>query len=255
MADWLVVHANDGRAADGARLVSEGGVTEMHTGRAPIGYALDWDTKGPVDAPTRVEHSGNLLTYSAFQAALPDSGYGVVLLFNSGSAFLLDQSATFEGVLDVVEGADVITRGPRLSTTTPDAALASSTVVVLLLGTRGILTSRRWTARHVPYLAELLYSGRDVTWLGAAYGWPALVVFVAASLVAAAATVMARLSQFGRRRATGLGAGENRTMELGEVTTRGHARPDEDVAEVERYRAGGDPGLLGDVTTVPLSSR
>ena len=81
MADWLVVHANDGRAADGARLVSEGGVTEMHTGRAPIGYALGWDTKGPVDAPTRVEHSGNLLTYSAFQAALPDSGYGVVLLF------------------------------------------------------------------------------------------------------------------------------------------------------------------------------
>jgi hypothetical protein len=249
MADWLVVHANDGRAADGARLVSEGGVTEMHTGRAPIGYALDWDTKGPVDAPTRVEHSGNLLTYSAFQAALPDSGYGVALLFNSGSAFLLDQSATFEGVLDVVEGADVITRGPRLSTTTPDAALASSTVVVLLLGTRGILTSRRWAARHgpsgaramlrmVPLLgvvglvaafpchAQLLYSSRDVTWLGAAYGWPALVVFVATSLVAATATVMARVLQFGRHRPTGLGAGENRTMELGEVTTRGHARPD-----------------------------
>lgn len=278
MADWLIVHANDGRAADGARLVTEGGVTEMHTGRAPVGYALGWDTEGPVDAPTRVEHSGNLLTYSAFQAVLPDSGYGVALLFNSGSAFLLEQSATFEGVLDVVEGADVITRGPRFSTTTQDAALASSTVVVLLFGTRGILTSRRWAARHgpsgaramlrmvpllgvvglvaaFPYLAQLLYSGRDVTWLGAAYGWPALVVFVAASLVAAAATVVARVSQFGRHRATGLGAGESRTMELGEVTTRGHAPPDEDVAEVARLRAGGEPGLLGDITTVPLSSR
>ncbi|GEM_PF-914135 len=280
MADWLIVHANDGRAADGARLVSESGMTEMHTGRAPAGYALGWDTDGPVDTPTRVQHSGNLLTYSAFQAVLPDSGYGVALLFNSGSAFLLEQSAIFEGVLDVVEGADVTTRGPRFPTTTRDAALASSTVVVVLLGTRGILTSRRWAARHgpagaramlrmvpllgvvgllaaFPYLASVLYGGRDVTWLAAAYAWPALVVFVAASLVASAATVMVRVSQLSWHRAPGpgAGAGERRTMEPGEVTPRDRARLEGSVAEVERQPAGEDLALLGDDTTGSSWSR
>ena len=267
MAGWLIVHAGGGQAADGARLVSERATTEMHTGRPPVGYALGWGTEGPVDAPTRLQHSGNLLTYSAFQAVLPDSGYGVVLLFNSGSAFLLEQSAIFEGVLDVVEGADVITRGPRSSTTERDAVLASSTAAVMLLGVRGVLTSRRWAARHgssgaramlrvvpllgvvglvaaFPRLAEALYGDRDVTWLAAAYGWPALVVFAAASLAAAAATVVARLSRMGRHRATALSAGDSRTREMGE-----------DVMDVERQRAAADPALLSDVAPTPPSSR
>ena len=95
MAHWLVVQANGGRTADGTRLVSERSMTEMHTPSAPGGYALGWDTDGPAAAPTRLEHSGNLLTFSAYQAVLPQSGYGIALLFNSGSPFLRDQTAIF----------------------------------------------------------------------------------------------------------------------------------------------------------------
>jgi hypothetical protein len=40
--------------------------------------------------------------------------------------------------------------------------------------------------------------GRDVTWRAAAYGWPALVVFVLAALVAGAATLLARAWQWWR---------------------------------------------------------
>ena len=48
-----------------------------------------------------------------------------------------------------------------------------------------------------PRLAEA-WIGRDVTWRAAAYGWPALVVFVLAALLAAAATLLARAWQWRR---------------------------------------------------------
>jgi CubicO group peptidase (beta-lactamase class C family) len=104
MAHWLVVQANRGRTAEGTRLVSERSMTEMHTASAPNGYALGWDTVGPAATPTRLEHSGSLRTFSAYQAVLPQSGYGIALVFNSGSAFLRDQTAIYRGVLDILQG-------------------------------------------------------------------------------------------------------------------------------------------------------
>jgi hypothetical protein len=48
-----------------------------------------------------------------------------------------------------------------------------------------------------PRVAEA-WIGRDVTWRAAAYGWPALVVFVLAALVAGAATLLALAWQWWR---------------------------------------------------------
>ena len=48
-----------------------------------------------------------------------------------------------------------------------------------------------------PRLVEA-WIGRDVTWRAAAYTWPALVVFVLAALLAAAATLVARAWQWRR---------------------------------------------------------
>ncbi len=221
MAHWLIVHATGGQAADGTRIVSPDSMRALHTGNARFGYALGWDTEGPVNAPTVLQHSGNLLTYSAFQAVLPGSGYGVALLFNSASALLLEQSAIFDGVLDVLDGAGGDSPVPQLSSTEGDAVLGSATVAVLLLGIRGVLVSRRWVARHgssaprvilrmlpvlglatllasFPQVAERMYGGRSVTWLAAAYAWPALVALVGAALACTVATCIARAAQLGR---------------------------------------------------------
>lgn len=143
MARWLVVQTNYGRAPDGTRLLSAGGLTEMHTSSAvgDVGYALGWDTNGPATAPTLLEHSGNLLTFSAYQAVLPASGYGVVVLLNTGSALLRDQYAIFEGVVDIVEGTDTTPSGPRYSSATLDTVLAFLTVAVLFLGILGVRRS------------------------------------------------------------------------------------------------------------------
>jgi CubicO group peptidase (beta-lactamase class C family) len=167
MAHWLVIHANGGRTADGTRLVSERSMTEMHTPSARSGYALGWDTDGPAAAPTRLLHSGSVLTFSAYQAVLPQSGYGIAILFNSGSPFLRDQTAIFYGVLHLVEGADGTTVRPHVTTAVLDGVLGCLTVLVLALGARGGLTSRRWATRHarsrVRVVLGLLPSPRSPT--------------------------------------------------------------------------------------------
>jgi hypothetical protein len=196
--------------------VSEHSLTELHTASAPSGYALGWDTDGPADAPTRLVHSGNLLTYSAYQAVLPSSGLGVALLFNSGSALLLEQTAIFYGLLSIVEGIDSTPGGPRFYVSTLDVVLGCLTIAVLVLG---VLTSRRWASRQTtpsrvrtalrlillvgvlavgfafPKIAGHLVGGRDVSWLAAAYGWPALVAFVLAAMIASAATLITTVWQ------------------------------------------------------------
>jgi CubicO group peptidase (beta-lactamase class C family) len=226
MARWLVVQTNDGRAPDGTRLLTGKGLTQMHTASAvDVGYVLGWDTNGPANAPTLLEHSGNLLTFSAYQAVLPASGYGVVVLLNTGSALLRDQYAIFEGVLDIVEGTDTTPAGPPYSLATLDTVLAFLTIAVMLLGIRGVRRSRRWATRTsgswtrivirvLPYLAVLglvaafprlagkFIGGRDVSWEAAAYGWPALVILALTMLAAILATLIARAWQMRAIRGT-----------------------------------------------------
>ena len=104
MAKWLIVNTNRGRSAGGNRLVSESALDQMHTASTSVGYGYGWSERRSPGSPRRVGHTGNLLTFSSFQTILPDTGYGVVLLFNSGSARTIDQAAIFEGVLDMVSG-------------------------------------------------------------------------------------------------------------------------------------------------------
>ena len=256
MARWLIVHANDGRAADGTRLVSAQGLRLLHTPSAPrVGYALGWATHSPAGAPTRLDHSGSLLNFTSEEALWPASGYGVVLLFNAGSPMMLDQNAIVHGVFHIIEGNALPSRGPGLAATL-DTVLAVLTVTALALGALGVARAGRWARRHrgaplrtalgllpavvvlgvggvFPRLAELEI-GRDVTWRAAAYGWPALVVFVLTAMAAAAATLIAQAGQWYRT---------------------GHAnpRPDEPAADVATGSTGGDSGhLTGTSNPVPV---
>ena len=116
MARWLIVNTNGGRATDGTELLSPDSMRLLHTpSAAKTGYALGWATRGPRRAPTRLDHSGSLFTYTAEEAIWPGSGYGVALLFNAGSPMLLDQTAIAHGVFDIIEGK---TR-PRAAHTRP----------------------------------------------------------------------------------------------------------------------------------------
>lgn len=226
MAQWLIVQTNQGRAADGTRVVSDRSLAEQHTpGAQTHGYALGWDTDGPLDAPIRLEHTGSLLTWSSYMEIVPDSGYGVVVLLNAGSGLLLDQAGIFYGVRDIIEGTNLTPPGPagtRLNSTTLDMALGLLTLAVLLLGARGVLRAGLWARRrkhkswivvgvrtlpHVTVLAAVAafpqltgsLIGREVTWEAAAYGWPALTIFFGTVLLATCATLVSRAWQMARR--------------------------------------------------------
>ncbi len=259
MARWLIVHANGGQAADGTRIVSGQGLRVLHTPSAPdAGYALGWGTHGPRAAPTRLEHSGSLFTFTAEEALWPASGYGVVLLFNAGSPMMLDEIAIVHGVFDIVEGTAPPSDGPRLAATL-DTVLAVVTLAALTVGALGVVRAARWALRRrgtrlraalalmpavavlaagtaFPHLTEA-WIERDVTWRAAAYQWPALVVFVLAAMLAATATLIARAWQWRR-------------------TNGAYPHPDHRAADVPTGSAGGDPGhLTGSSNPVPVQAR
>jgi CubicO group peptidase (beta-lactamase class C family) len=143
MAQWLVVNTNHGRSSDGHRIISSSALNQMHTSSTTVGYGYGWSELRIPGSPRRVVHTGNLLTFSAFQAVLPDSGYGVVLMFNSGSARTLDQADLFEGVIDLVTGTPGTPDGLSLSAATVDLLLAVLTLAVLALGVIGVVRSRQ----------------------------------------------------------------------------------------------------------------
>jgi CubicO group peptidase (beta-lactamase class C family) len=220
MARWLVVNANGGRTPDGTRVLSGEGMGLLHTPSAPgSGYALGWGTRGPASAPTRLEHSGSLFTFTSEEALWPATKYGVVLLFNAGSPMMLEQIAIAHGVFDIVEGTTPPASGPQQAVRL-DTLLALLTLTALALGAGGVARAGRWARRRrsaplpaalgllalvlvlvagvmFPRLAEASI-GRDVTWRAAAYEWPALLVVVCAALAAAAGTLLARSWQWSR---------------------------------------------------------
>ena len=259
MARWLIVHANGGESVDGTRVVSRQGLRVLHTPSAPgAGYALGWGTHGPAGAPTRLEHSGSVFTFTAEQALWPASGYGVVLLFNAGSPMMLDQIGIVHGVFDIVEGTAPPSDGLQLAETL-DTVLAVVTFAALTVGALGVVRAARWAQRRrgtrlraalglvpavvvlaagvaFPYLAEA-WIGRDVAWRAAAYQWPALVVFVLVAMLASAATLVARAWRW--RRANGADPHSDHRAE-----------------DALTGPAGGDPGhLTGSSNAVPVQAR
>lgn len=229
LARWLVLQGDEGRSQTGVRLLSPQGVARMHTSNDPGGYALGWDTSGPPGAPSVVEHSGTVLTFSAQQALLPGSGYGVAIAFNSSSPMLGVETSILRGVIDILEGRTDSPPGRSYSQRTLDGVLGVVSLAALLLGTSGVLRSRRWAASRssrlrtaaglapglagtalalaFPTLLGLFLGGRDVTWTTAAYGWPALVVLVLCLLLAGTATTGARTWHLVRRARTPAYAG------------------------------------------------
>ncbi|MGH7718309.1 MAG: serine hydrolase domain-containing protein, partial [Gemmatimonadaceae bacterium] len=201
MARWLIAQSNGGVGANGARVVSATSVTAMHTPSELGEYALGWDIDGPRLSPTRIEHGGTQFTFSAHQALLPASGFGVAVLFNSATTLWAEQVAIIDGVIALVEG-----RAPEPGAPVSfiaDLVLAILTLATLALGALGIARSRGWASRRatrpawrialallphlalpllfaaLPAVAGFVFGGRDVTWRSLVFAWPALAVWLA----------------------------------------------------------------------------
>jgi CubicO group peptidase (beta-lactamase class C family) len=228
MGAWLVAHSNGGRGPDGTRVLSGEGVRALHTpSRVSGSYALGWAV-GETDSGTPVvEHGGDLLTATAHQTLLPDSGHGVAVMANTG--------ASVGGAHDLAAAlVELVDTGSAPAPPTGTAALAVD-AVLLALGAaavppawRGVRRARRWvlaragrpwwavSARLLPYAAPplllaglhevvgWLYRGRDVAWFQVPYLFTSFWIALLSAALACAAVVSARLAHLvAARRRTG----------------------------------------------------
>ncbi|GAA2353291.1 serine hydrolase domain-containing protein [Nonomuraea africana] len=204
LARWLIAQHNG--------ILSPQSVKELRTpSRQNDTYALGWSIGKTERGTPVIEHGGDLFTSTAHQLLMPESGYGVAIMANTGMAFA-DAGALMDGVVDLIEGG-----APEIP------SLASSLVIDLLfllltlatagLAVRGVARSRRWAARRtgwrrwrlLPYLAPLalcatitpifrvLARGGDIMWVQVAYLYPTFMIWLVAAATAGTAVVAARL--------------------------------------------------------------
>ncbi|GII61101.1 serine hydrolase [Sphaerisporangium krabiense] len=211
MARWLI--------AQQAGPLSPRGVAEMRTpSRSNPDYALGWMIGRTRHGARVLEHGGDLFTSTAHQLLMPESGYGVAVMANTGMAYA-DAHILMDGLVALIEGdaPPVPSSSPYLLT---DVFFVLLTLVTVALAARGTARARRWAARRagwrrwpiLPYLAPLavcatlvplhrvLARGRDATWVQLAYLYPSFMVWLATAAAACLVLVLARLRWAARPR-------------------------------------------------------
>ncbi|GAA0904777.1 serine hydrolase domain-containing protein [Virgisporangium ochraceum] len=209
MARWLVT-----QNGDGAPVLSAAGLAGTHR-RSAGDYGLGWFVGTTRGGAPIVSHDGTMLTFTAYQALLPDSGYGVAVMVNARTGYA-DAGVLGDGLVDLVEGRRPAP--PDTSATWIDVVLLALLAGRVPLAVRGVRRAGRWRHRPVwtvmrllPYLAPLavfvtmhrvagfLYRGRDVSWTQTVYLYPAFMLLLLVTALAAVTVVAARLAHVIRR--------------------------------------------------------
>ncbi len=207
MARWLIAQ-NAGLPG----LLSPQAVREMRTPSKPNeDYALGWQISETGRGTPVLEHGGDLFTSTAHQLLMPDSGYGVAVMANTGMAFS-DAHTLMTGIVAIIEGGTPEQPGVG-STVLTDALFVLLTLVTVALAARGVVRAPRWAARRTgrrlwraaPYLAPLvlcltiapihrvLARGRDAAWIQLAYLYPTFMLWLVTAAAAGLLVVAARL--------------------------------------------------------------
>ncbi|WP_203989990.1 serine hydrolase domain-containing protein [Sphaerisporangium rufum] len=212
MAAWLIAHNDEGRGPDGTPVVSAAAIAEVHRSAAD-GHGLGWQADTSASGTPLIEHDGDMMTFTAYQALLPGTGYGVAVMANTGTLHR-DAQTIGAGLIDLIEGRTPARPGTPL--VWMDLTTLALVLAAVPLGARGIGRARRWAARRrpawqsvarlLPYLlppallvelhrlVSLLYRGRDISWLQTAYLYPAFTLLLAVTSGAGVAVVACRVT-------------------------------------------------------------
>ncbi|GAA4975931.1 serine hydrolase domain-containing protein [Actinoplanes utahensis] len=210
MASWLIAQAGQGRGPDGRQVVPAAAVAEMHRPSAG-GYGLGWQAGTTPSGAPLVDHDGDMMTFTAYQAVLPASGYGVAVMAGTGTLHR-DAQTIGAHIIDVIEG-----RTPPHATTPlvpVDLVLIGLALAVALLGVRGVRRARRPTRRStvtlllwlVPLImlvrfhriVTALYRGRDISWLQTVYLYPTFTLLLTVTSLTGLAIIVRRMALLAR---------------------------------------------------------
>jgi CubicO group peptidase (beta-lactamase class C family) len=214
MAAWLVAQNNGGRGPGGTSIATPESITATHTPSAVSeSYGLGWFVDTTASGAPLIDHGGDLFTSTAYQALLPESGYGIAVLANTGMQYG-DAQAIGARLVALVEGTQLPPVEDPYAVI--DAVLLVLALAIVALAVRGVVRSRRWAARRssvprtvarlLPLVLPLLlaatahrvvgylYRGRDVAWLQVPYLYPTFMVVLSVAALGGVAVLVARLS-------------------------------------------------------------
>lgn len=218
LARWLIVQNNGGVTAQGRRVVSPESIAVMHTPSPVESYGMGWRR----DKPEEIFHTGDWFTYTAEQMLLPESGYGIAVLANTGLALEDDTTIIVKGLTELLQQ-----RAPEVRR--PWGVYADWVLAAAIVGTVGLAgytatRGRRWATRHrarpawqfalrlAPYLSPVLillllptlsgfvFRGRSGTFTQVSYVWPALVLTLVVAAACGIAVLLVRVFQLIRLR-------------------------------------------------------
>lgn len=148
MAHFLIMQNNGGMYKENT-VISPESLALMHSAPAGIdsSYAMGWLTDEHNGVRT-IEHNGILSVYYADMVLLPDSDYGIVLLYNLDAlpATLLSFPAIKNGVIDILSGK--APASGSITTTGYGLIAAMITIVGSLLALRSLIGLPRWIRKR-----------------------------------------------------------------------------------------------------------
>ncbi|GAB2517773.1 serine hydrolase domain-containing protein [Nocardiopsis aegyptia] len=234
MGAWLVANTNGGRGPDGTRVLSAEGVRSLHSpSRVSGSYALGWSLDETSSGAPVVEHGGDLLTATAHQALLPESGHGVAVMANAGGS-VAGAGPLAAALVDLIDSGSAPAPPTGTAASALDAVLLALGAAAVPLAWRGVRRARVWalartgrpwwavSARLLPYAAPplllavlhevvgRLFGGRDVAWFQVPYLFTSFWIALLLTALSCVAVVAARLVHVaaGRRRGAAGAAGD-----------------------------------------------
>ncbi|GAA3882947.1 serine hydrolase domain-containing protein [Saccharothrix violaceirubra] len=207
LAAWLIAGNNAGRTPAGRQVADPADVEAAHTPSAGS-YGFGWYVGTTGSGARLVDHGGDLVTSTAYQALLPESGYGVAVLANTGTQYS-DAQRIGEMLIALLEGRS--TAPPTDADLVVDAVILGLAATALALGVLGVRRARRWADRGkgrlrlvffllpavllgtAPQIISFLYRGRTVSWPQFVLLFPTTAILPAAATVAAVVTAAGRM--------------------------------------------------------------
>ncbi|TWP49096.1 beta-lactamase family protein [Lentzea tibetensis] len=187
MAAWLIAQ-------------TEPGMEEMHT-PAKGSYALGWSVGRTESGARIIKHSGDLFTATAYQALLPDSGYGIAVMTNTGVT-AGDAVALAGRLIALLENRSVPLPNVFLPRAV-DLGLLLAAAGTVALTVRGVRRRSRWIyllslplvlLPSIHWVVGWLYRGRDVAWIQVAYLYPAFMIWLVVASLCGIAGLLLRMT-------------------------------------------------------------
>jgi CubicO group peptidase (beta-lactamase class C family) len=179
MANYLIMQNNGGRFAD-AQLLSPEGMALMHTPPSTLDspYAMGW-IESTTDGTRVLEHNGILSAYYAEMVLLPETGHGIILLYNDSS--LASTALAFpefkHGLIALLTGRQPAPT--RFNVSLWSILIGALTLLGAALAVRSLLRLPGWTARTRTVPLWRLFPGITMTFA------PALALLAMPALVTA----------------------------------------------------------------------